>query len=497
MGWNDGFSYPPLKTDTQTRVIVLAPGQGDDPIRCFLLVIDLDEDWDPQKTMSESRPSLTPRRMCFMEARGPDGEVLQQAFTVPALRFNPEKNSGLYPFQRYMALSYVWGDQSRRYEIFLDGKPFYVGYNLYMALKHLRRQVAIVALGVPQLASSLEARADDVEALGHHLQSEGHILWIDTICINQADIVEREAQIKLMSRIYQQADHVHAELGDSEGEAGRELLQLLHTIIKAGGACDSAQQAFSESHPEGPSVISLSDDSIMSAIASQYNNFQSRSTMNAQVNIPNAGKPKLEDHGIPPEDHPFWARWRLFLSSTYFRRLWVVQEFSLAKRVTLRFGNVAVEPGLVSDCIGYLVRYSTNRSFYLFSKDDSENKTQFSGFLDLVKQRRLVSDLTDRDMEQSSLLSKLDFARDTAATDLRDKIYGMLGLASDGPNFHDLVSYLNCVEDVYIGFALRFIGKGQGLEMLYQVHSRVSETLCIPTWVPVSEEEMVMQTVPR
>jgi hypothetical protein len=38
-------------------------------------------------------------------------------------------------------------------------------------------------------------------------------MWIDAICINQADIAEREAQVKLMRRIYQQASTVVIWLG--------------------------------------------------------------------------------------------------------------------------------------------------------------------------------------------------------------------------------------------------------------------------------------------
>lgn len=80
----------------------------------------------------------------------------------------------------------------------------------------------------------------------------------------------------------------------------------------------------------------------------------------------------------------------------------------------------------------------------------------------------------------------LRYARRTAATDLRDKIYGMLGLASDGPDFYHLVSYSKSVEATYEDFARYFVERGQGIQMLYQIDSRMSTTLGIPTWVPVS-----------
>jgi hypothetical protein len=64
----------------------------------------------------------------------------------------------------YEALSYEWGDaQKPRLSIKLDGKDF-VGENLYLALSFLRQDV------------------------GHR------ILWIDAICINQENEIEKNHQ---------------------------------------------------------------------------------------------------------------------------------------------------------------------------------------------------------------------------------------------------------------------------------------------------------------
>jgi hypothetical protein len=85
---------------------------------------------------------------------------------------------------QYDALSYTWGTGYRQHEIQVDGLSFYVGNNLYAALRHLR-----------------------------HLQ-ETRVMWIDAICINQANIQERISQVKLMRRIYQQASTVVIWLGN-------------------------------------------------------------------------------------------------------------------------------------------------------------------------------------------------------------------------------------------------------------------------------------------
>jgi hypothetical protein len=145
---------------------------------------------------------------------------------------------------------------------------------------------------------------------------------------------------------------------------------------------------------------------------------------------------------------------------------------------------------MVANCLGYLWKYSSNRGYYV-SADSSETVTSntlmagFSALGDLVSQRKQIHNSEHRGTEHC-LLDKLSLVRATLATDMRDKIYGMLGLASDGPNFLPLVSYSKTVEAVYEDFARKFVDRGQGMELLYQVDSRVSKTLRIPTWVPVS-----------
>jgi len=84
---------------------------------------------------------------------------------------------------RYQALSYMWGDESEKKLILVDGKKFYVTRNLYDAIHFLRR-------------------------------CKPHCLfWIDAICINQDDVHEKNRQIRIMPHIYFRATTVIAWLG--------------------------------------------------------------------------------------------------------------------------------------------------------------------------------------------------------------------------------------------------------------------------------------------
>ncbi|KAH9208523.1 heterokaryon incompatibility, partial [Leptodontidium sp. 2 PMI_412] len=77
--------------------------------------------------------------------------------------------------QPYEALSYVWGDNGSQKKIFIDGIPFAITPTLHAALENLR------------------------------LEYDERILWIDALCINQANEHERTNQVSCMGRIYRQA----------------------------------------------------------------------------------------------------------------------------------------------------------------------------------------------------------------------------------------------------------------------------------------------------
>ncbi|KAI0137068.1 heterokaryon incompatibility protein-domain-containing protein [Xylariales sp. AK1849] len=98
---------------------------------------------------------------------------------------------------QYEALSYVWGDPAERNEILLDGQPTSITRNLWTALKYVRKPGA------------------------------SRTLWIDAICINQDDILERNEQVRQMGRIYSQASRVLIWLGPPDAEIENTMLTLL------------------------------------------------------------------------------------------------------------------------------------------------------------------------------------------------------------------------------------------------------------------------------
>ena len=88
----------------------------------------------------------------------------------------------------YEPLSYVWGDPARTHSFSCDGKTLGLTQSLNHALRQLRK-------------------ADSDRKI-----------WVDQICINQNDLVERGKQVRFMNRIYKCANHVLVWLGTDEKE---------------------------------------------------------------------------------------------------------------------------------------------------------------------------------------------------------------------------------------------------------------------------------------
>jgi hypothetical protein len=70
-------------------------------------------------------------------------------------------------------------------------------------------------------------------------------IWTDALCINQDDILERNVQVSLMSRIYREARTVLIWLGEAEGDSDLAFDCFNSIIVDRRG---------SSSHSKGISV---------------------------------------------------------------------------------------------------------------------------------------------------------------------------------------------------------------------------------------------------
>jgi hypothetical protein len=94
---------------------------------------------------------------------------------------------------KYIALSYCWGDPNDPETIMLNGQVFKVTKNLFAALNMIRMLIEVNDAGLP--------------------------FWIDAICIDQSNNLEKSAQVPRMRAIYSKATIVFSWLGEASTDS--------------------------------------------------------------------------------------------------------------------------------------------------------------------------------------------------------------------------------------------------------------------------------------
>ncbi|KFY50514.1 hypothetical protein V496_09323 [Pseudogymnoascus sp. VKM F-4515 (FW-2607)] len=300
---------------------------------------------------------------------------------------------------KYQALSYMWGDGADKLKILLDGAEFYVTHNLFDALQFLRREPNRMPV------------------------------WIDAISINQADVPERNRQLKMMPYIYFRADTVLVWLG------------------KKYAKYESANAKEDIGTGPKPARNNISDEAIRPL---------NSSTVDSDC------LSNLASSGHTTSEAEFAEEVRI---DRYWDRVWIIQEIGKARRIQVCFGCRRI---IDWETFIKLIAYKAP-------------KERFGGpyYLDeLLKQKYKGS---------HTLRKLLENHRDALCTDQRDKVYGLVGLAEDAGGFpmdygkreidvwtdtmqfmngHGLLSGSDLIE---FGRMVRGLLLGPGMEPVYSV----------------------------
>lgn len=106
---------------------------------------------------------------------------------------------------RYETISYAWGDPAKSASIGLDNGRLMIPANTAAALRHAR------------------------------LTDQARMLWIDAVCINQQDQVERGEQVAFMYDIYSRSKGNLIHLLDDETDA-QHIADLVRRVNAEGAA---------------------------------------------------------------------------------------------------------------------------------------------------------------------------------------------------------------------------------------------------------------------
>jgi len=205
------MQYEPLdKTKNEIRVLefldLSSPVSTEDIIQCSVRNVSLPSSFDSQLHQKGSQKRKFPIAWDkFTKSVDLRDSTLEQTRLNAAVhaglhRRYPQCNGSRYDWGDFEALSYTWGNTGDTKTIQINGVRKSVPHNLEAALRALRN-----------LEETLL----------------GMCYWIDSLCIDQENIEERNEQVKRMQEIYGRARAVIVWLGQEE-EMDRIAIQIMH-----------------------------------------------------------------------------------------------------------------------------------------------------------------------------------------------------------------------------------------------------------------------------
>ncbi len=350
---------------------------------------------------------------------------------------------------QYAAFSYTWGGptfhpylaERPSVLVHMDNKPILVTRNLYDLLNHWR---------------------------GWRLEIETAtiLLWVDALCINQDDVLERNHQVGLMGRIYNEAPVVMTWVGTPD---------------------DDAWTAFKLIHRLRP---------IVELWLSEKSNFKY---------FYNSDK-LFEISGVDAVTPDEWGALISFFERQYFSRAWIVQEVALARAVFMMLGHYFIEwnylvnlSRMLANCgwIPVLQRYAKSSISDGSPRLHLGAPAVYSRIRSHCRQYRArerdqAQDIAKPDAKASYVLLELLIyqTRWFRATNPRDHIYSVLSIVSHtcGISYPtaDLLSpdYCLSVRRVFIDVTSEIALNTGSASVLSLVDRDAKEVPDLPSWVP-------------
>lgn len=348
-------------------------------------------------------PLATPTttRVCILHPGSNDGPIRCTLFPID---LDTDHKS-------YVALSYTWNDGIKTNYILCDNFKISVTSSLHSALQRLRK------LGYKQL-------------------------WIDALSINQSTdrdaLSERAEQVRLMHRIFSQADKVIVDLGDYDRHTTKALLfaQKMYQALES-----------FKNNPEVPT-----------------------------------GANGMKTLAFPTDLYRYLESWKIFMARRWFRRVWVIQEYSLAKTVEMVVGTEHIRSDAITNTASII--WMTNKHLlYAQGLGDPEQERVSTFALESIDNLSMMLTMRAKLLgnDRQTFAELVGLTRQFESTDARDKVYGLLGMASDGHQIE--VDYNESVSRVYYRAACHMIQSGFVFLMLS--HAGGSTQLeNLPSWVP-------------
>jgi hypothetical protein len=175
---------------------------------------------------------------------------------------------------------------------------------------------------------------------------------------------------------------------------------------------------------------------------------------------------------LPPVFSWAWTPLVRLFQRDWFLRIWVIQEAVMATNVWVQCGTrhvkgeVIVQVSQACQSLGYLGGYTIQ---------NSAAGTHSAAVVDLLKNRR----------EDATLVESLALTRNYGATNLKDRVFVLLGIAVDRDDFDKPKYEGTTIQSVYTSVTKRSLIQHQSLACLSSAGLGSSSLLPdLPTWVP-------------
>lgn len=227
-------------------------------------------------------------------------------------------------------------------------------------------------------------------------ESSTRALWVDAICINQADPIERAQQVAMMGDIYTSACNVINWLGPSTSSStfGLEFLSLLFGDVDL--ATDPPWTRY---------------------------------------------KPSKIRNGLKD-----------ILDREYFKRVWTVQENALASKITLKVGLSEMTWDKGADTYRAICRIkfaAISPSWQAAGLKDID----FDPLLNILDQSMMITRRAmERPCKEVTMLDTMYDMRDRKATDRRDMLFAWRSLAPKEEQKTFMVDYSKSADEVFANY---------------------------------------------
>jgi hypothetical protein len=291
----------------------------------------------------------------------------------------------------YVALSYTWGDRSGSSLVLIGSDHVSITPNLKHALQRLRRT--------------------DQEV----------VIWVDALCINQDDVIERSIQTTRMRSVYLRAESVAVWLGMKYGLSHGAI-----DLVRALNACTN-----------------------LDGLRSIVQDPERRDQLEALV--------------------------RLFRRQ-YWWRIWVIQEVACAKRAVVYVGEDEISwIELDGVCEGF--RSIESELHSVFYTSPSYVRTLAHG-----GPRGLQLSRYNPTIQAPPLLELLLTHKSKKSTDPKDKVFALVGISSSRHSFGQ-IDYSCSMREIYTHTVKHIVAISKKLDVVC-VKQHDAPQFDLPSWAP-------------